>query len=143
MRMAAISEDPARAAGVVEADGSHVGPHRIRGRRGCGAGRKTIVFGLLKRGGRVFTQIVPDGSRPALQAVIRGRVPPEAVIHTDGWPGCDGLVDPVFEKHLRVRHSANEFALSATSTASRASGRTRSIDFATVRGFEREPSACI
>lgn len=32
----------------VEADESYFGPSRIKGKRGCGAGGKTIVFGLLK-----------------------------------------------------------------------------------------------
>jgi transposase len=42
--------------------------------------------------------------------VIRGRVRPESVLHTDGWRGYDGLVDLGFDKHFRVSHSDNEFA---------------------------------
>ena len=34
----------------------------------------------------------------------------ESVIHTDGWPAYDGLVDLGYEKHYRVHHGANEFA---------------------------------
>ena len=36
--------------GEIEADESYFGAKRIRGKRGRGAGGKTIVFGLLKRG---------------------------------------------------------------------------------------------
>lgn len=36
---------------VVELDESYFGAHRVRGKRGCGASGKTIVFGLLKRDG--------------------------------------------------------------------------------------------
>ena len=36
--------------GTLEADESYFGPKRVRGKRGRGAGGKTIVFGLLKRG---------------------------------------------------------------------------------------------
>jgi transposase-like protein len=43
----------------IEVDESYFGPQRVRGRRGRGAGRKIIVLGLLKREGRVFTQIIP------------------------------------------------------------------------------------
>jgi transposase len=96
--------------GEVEADESYFGPRRVRGRRGRGAGGKTIVFGLLKRGNEVYTEIVPNASKVALQAVIRGRVRPESVLHTDGWRGYDGLVDLGFDKHFRVSHSDNEFA---------------------------------
>ena len=40
--------------GELEADESSFGPQRIRGKRGRGAGGKTIVFGLLKQGDRVY-----------------------------------------------------------------------------------------
>ena len=36
------------------------GPRRVRGKRGPGCLRKTIVFGLFKRNGKVYTEIVPD-----------------------------------------------------------------------------------
>jgi hypothetical protein len=57
--------------GDLEADESYFGPHRVRGKRGRGAARKTIVFGLLKRDDKVYTQIMSNLSRAALQAVIR------------------------------------------------------------------------
>ena len=94
--------------GEVEVDESYFGPHRVRGKRG--AGRKTIVFGLLKRDGCVYTEIVSDCKQATLQAIIRGRVAADAVIHSDGWRGYDGLVDVGYAKHYRVNHSANQFA---------------------------------
>ena len=95
--------------GELEADESYFGPRRVRGKRGRGAGRKTIVFGLLKRDGHVYTEIVPDASKRTLQAIIRGKTKAESVIHTDGWRGYDGLVDMGFDKHFRVNHANNEF----------------------------------
>ncbi len=97
-------------AGEVEVDESYFGARRVRGKRGRGASGKTIVFGLLKRDGKVYTEIVPDCKKATLQAIIRGRVSPEAVIHSDGWRGYDGLVDVGYAKHFRVHHGANEFA---------------------------------
>lgn len=41
-----------------EIDGSYFGPPRVRGARDRGAGRKTLVFGILERGRRVHCQIV-------------------------------------------------------------------------------------
>ena len=64
--------------GEVEVDESYFGP---RGKRGRGAGRKTIVFGLLKRDAKVYTEIVDDCKKVTLQAIIRGRVSADAVIH--------------------------------------------------------------
>ena len=109
-----MAEDCARrsplSAGEVEVDESYFGARRVRGKRGRGASGKTIVFGLLKRDGKVYTEIVPDCKKATLQAIIRGRVAPEAVIHSDGWRGYDGLVDVGYSKHFRVAHGANEFA---------------------------------
>ena len=99
--------------GEVEVDESYFGARRVRGKRGRGASGKTPVFGLLKRNGRVYTEIVPNCSKATLQAVIRGRVAPEAVIHSDGWRGYDGLVDVGYARHFRVEHASNEFVVGA------------------------------
>jgi transposase len=96
--------------GEVEVDESYFGARRVRGKRGRGAPGKAIVFGLLKRDGKVYTEIVPDCKKATLQAIIRGRVAPESVIHSDGWRGYDGLVDVGYAKHFRIAHGANEFA---------------------------------
>ena len=93
----------------VEVDESYFGARRVKGKRGRGAGSKTKVFGIFKRNGSVYTEIVPDCSKKTLQAVIRGRVSLDAVIHSDKWRGYDGLVDVGYAKHLRVNHSADEF----------------------------------
>jgi transposase len=95
--------------GEVEIDESYFGARRIKGRRGRGALGKTIVFGIFKRNGKVYTEIVPNCARKTLQGVIRGRVELESVIHSDGWRGYDGLVDLGYKKHFRVNHGSNEF----------------------------------
>jgi transposase-like protein len=76
---------------------------------GRGAGKKTPVIGLRKRNGKVYAEIVPNCTKAALQAVIRGKVPVESVINSDMWHGYDGLVDLGYAKHYRVKHSVNEF----------------------------------
>jgi len=100
--------------GEVEVDESYFGARRIKGKRGRGAQGKTIVFGIFQRNGKVYTEIVPDCRRSTLQAVIRGRVNIESVIHTDGWRGYNGLVDLGYKKHFRVRHGQNEFVRGKT-----------------------------
>jgi transposase-like protein len=108
-RMAEFCATQSPFQGELEADESYFGPKRIRGKRGRGAGAKTIVFGLLKRGSSVYTEIVPNASKATLQAIIRGKVDPNSIIHTDGWRGYDGLVDIGVDKHFRVNHGNNEF----------------------------------
>lgn len=95
--------------GEVEVDESYFGPKRAKGKRGRGASDKTIVFGLLKRKGKVYTQIVPNASKATLQAIIRGKVDIDSIIHSDGWKAYDGLVDLGYKKHFRVHHGENEF----------------------------------
>ena len=51
--------------GEIEADESYFGGKR-KGKRGRGAGGKTIVFGILERGGRVSVNIVKDVSSETL-----------------------------------------------------------------------------
>jgi transposase-like protein len=109
-KIAAECERDSPFGGELEADESYFGPRRVRGKRGRGAAGKTIVFGLLKRGQQVYTEIVPDASKATLQAIIRGKARPESILHTDGWRGYDGPVDLGFDKHFRVNHSENEFA---------------------------------
>jgi len=96
--------------GDVEVDESYFGPRRVRGKRGRGAGGKTIVFGIFEREGRVYTEIIPDARTRTFQAVIRGRVGLEKVVRSDGWRGYDGLVDVGYRKHFRVRHREDCFA---------------------------------
>ena len=96
--------------GDIELDESYFGAKRVRGKRGRGAGGKTIVFGLLKRGGKVHAQIVDDVKAKSLVPIIRGKVDiKDSTIHTDGWKAYDGLVDLGYKKHYRVHHGKNEF----------------------------------
>ena len=96
--------------GEIELDESYFGAKRVRGQRGRGAYGKTIVFGVYKRNGSVYTEIVPNCSRKTLYAIIKGRVDTASVIHTDGFRTYDGIVDLGYKKHYRINHSADEFA---------------------------------
>jgi len=112
VRMAEACELERPFSGTIEVDESYFGPKRVKGRAGRGAGRKTPVFGIYKRGDKVYTEVVPDCSKAVLSAAIRGKVDLDSVIHSDGWPGYNGLVDMGYKKHLRVDHGANEFSSS-------------------------------
>ncbi|MEM9346428.1 MAG: IS1595 family transposase [Planctomycetota bacterium] len=95
--------------GEVEIDESYFGPKRVRGKRGRGAGGKTIVFGVFKRQGNVYTEIVPDVKKTNLRKAIRGKVGLDTIVHSDGWRGYDGLVDVGYARHLRVNHGEDQF----------------------------------
>jgi transposase-like protein len=108
-RIVIICRQSSPLSGEIEVDESYFGAKRIKGKRGRGSLGKTIVFGLLKREGKVYTEIIPDVKAVTLQGVIRGRVNINSVIHSDGWRGYDGLVDIGYDKHFRVHHGKNEF----------------------------------
>ena len=51
---------------------------------GCGEAGKTPVFGLLKRGEKVFVTVVPGCSKESLMPVIKGAILEHLRIYTDG-----------------------------------------------------------
>jgi transposase len=102
LRMAELALRECPFHGHVEIDESYFGPTRQRGQTGRAAARKTPVFGILERGGRVHCQIVKNCSRATLQAIIAGRVELSAEISSDGFRSYDGLVEAGFSKHHRI-----------------------------------------
>lgn len=97
--------------GEIEIDESYFGARRVRGRRGRGAYGKNIVFGLIKRGGKVYTQVVRNCSASELLPIIRERIPKSSVVYTDSFKTYDGLVNFGYRRHHRIRHGENEFAV--------------------------------
>ena len=95
--------------GEIECDESYFGARRVRGKRGRGAAGKTPVFGLLKRDGNVYVEVVKNCSKQSLMPIIQGKVLEGSTMYTDGWKGYDGLILNGYD-HYRVFHSHNEFA---------------------------------
>ncbi len=96
--------------GEIELDESYFGARRVRGRRGRGASGKTIVFGLKKRDGKVYTQVIRNCSRSEILPLISTKIAKDSVLFTDGFKTYDGLVDMGYKKHYRVHHGNNEFS---------------------------------
>jgi len=94
----------------IELDESYFWPTRVRWKRWRGAWNKIKVFGLLKRNGKVYTQIVPNCTAKELLPIIRWKVNKDSVINSDWWKAYDWLVDLEHQKHYRVHHWKNEFA---------------------------------
>lgn len=86
-RMAEACELQRPFRGHVEVDESSFGPRRVKGKSGRGAGKKTIVFGICKRHGMLYTEVVEDCTKTTLFAVSRGTVDIRSIIHSDGWGG--------------------------------------------------------
>jgi len=89
--------------GKIELDESYFGGTR-KGKRGRGAAEKVAVFGLLKRGGKVYTQIMLDAKSDTLMPIIREKIEPDSIVYTDCWRGYNALDVSEF-KHFRINHS--------------------------------------
>ena len=110
IRIAQFCEDQSPFSdGDIEIDESYFGARRVRGIRGRGAKGKTVVFGLIKRHGKVYTQIVKNCSSEELFPIIQRIIGKQAVIYTDGFRSYDGLVNFGYKKHYRVKHDSNQF----------------------------------
>jgi transposase len=101
--------------GTIEFDESYFGAKRVRGfhgklKRGRGTQKKP-VFGIFKRNGEVYTELVPDCKAKTLIPIIQGKVDIHSIVNADGWKAYDGLVDVGYDKVFRVNHSKNQFAL--------------------------------
>jgi transposase len=102
-------EEEERISGEIEVDESYFGARRVRGKRGRGASGKVPVIGLLKRGGKVYTQVVTNCSREQLLPIIQGKILSESTVFTDAWRSYDSLILHGY-KHYRIHHHENEFA---------------------------------
>jgi transposase len=89
--------------GEIEADESYFGGVR-KGRRGRGAAGKMPVFGLLKRGGKVYTALIPNTKAATLMPIIREKVVPDSIVYTDSFTAYD-ILDVSEFHHRRVNHS--------------------------------------
>jgi transposase len=89
--------------GAVELDESYFGGAR-KGKRGRGAAGKVVVFGILKRGGKVFTKVVSDTKTNTLMPLITRKVAPDSVVYTDSYRSYNALDVSDFHHH-RINHS--------------------------------------
>jgi transposase len=76
--------------GEIEVDESYFGGTQ-KGKRGRGAVGKVPVFGLLKRGGKVYTQVIPNAQSGTLMPIIHKKVVLLQKIRM-GIHGCYGIL---------------------------------------------------
>ena len=88
------------------------------------------VFGMKKRGNKVYTQIVNNCSASELVPIIKRLAPNDLTIYSDEWKPCDGLVNAGYKKHYRVTHC------DAVST----NGRAHVNGIENFRGITKKPT---
>jgi len=92
-------------AGEIELDESYFGGHR-KGKRGRGAAGKMVVFGILKRGGKVYTKVIQDTKTNTLFPIIQKKIVPDSVVYTDCYQSYNVLDVSEFH-HYRINHSTH------------------------------------
>lgn len=109
LRRAMVRPGRDRLTGIVEVDETYIGGEKP-GKRGRGAEGKALVLVAAqedgKRVGRIRLRRVRDASANSLEPSVVEAVEPEAIIHTDGWPGYSGLKARGY-KHEILRPSAS------------------------------------
>src|SRR5579863_5566113 len=99
IRFALYSGSIQKLSGHVEADETFIGGkarnmHVAQRRRritGTGGKDKTAVMGIVERGGKVRTVVVPNRRRKALQAEVRKHVEAGSALYTDALLSYNGL----------------------------------------------------
>jgi len=106
-----MAED-VKLSGAVEADETFIGGRRRgqkRGRPQRGS-HKSIVFGVVERGGKVAALVTPDASKRSLMPIIKAKVMPQSLIYTDEWITYDSLSKRGFE-HRRTPHAEKVYVV--------------------------------
>ena len=93
--------------GEIEVDETYVGGKRP-GKRGRGAEGKTIVAGMVERGGSAIVKVVPDVKASTLIPMIQAHASPDATIYTDELLSYRRLTSLGYA-HETVQHSAKEY----------------------------------
>jgi transposase-like protein len=96
--------------GEVEVDETFVGG-KEKGRYGFGKvqpTKKTVVFGMLERGGDVMTRVVPDRKKASLLPLVEQNIAKGSTILTDEYPGYKSLRERGYA-HQSVNHMRHQY----------------------------------
>ncbi len=85
------------------------GPKGIRGRRGRGAGRKTIVLVLYGKDDKVFLEVLPDETKATIHPIMQSRLTLETEIRTNGMWTFHSLPKIGFVNHIPTKGAITPF----------------------------------
>ena len=103
------SNDPLGGSGsFVEIDETIVGGS-VSGKGNGYMGNKTVVVGLLERGGELMTGVITRRTKVAMHALINANVLPGTTVCTDEMGGYKDIDQNGF-RHLKVNHNRGQYA---------------------------------
>lgn len=106
-----MADDTGMLRGEVEMDETFVGGKErgVIGRPGKQS-KKTAVFGIVERGGKVAALVTPDVKRRTVMPIIEAKVLPRSMIYTDDYKVYNPLRDKGFG-HERINHSEKVYVV--------------------------------
>lgn len=107
-----------------------------KGKRGRGAASKVAVFGILKRGGKIYTKVVHDTKTEILMPLIARKIMPDSVVYTYCYRSYNALDVSDFY-HERINHSASFAKGKITLMTLRASGIKPSVCCENIMEFQK------
>lgn len=91
---------------TVEVDETYIGGYERKGQGGKG---KTVVLGMMQRGGDIVTRVVPSRKSGDLLPHVVQFVKPHSEVHTDELMSYGGLAAINGYWHKRVNHSKGSY----------------------------------
>lgn len=104
-----LTDDNQILLGKVEVDETYIGG-KWPGKRGRGAQGKTIVMGMVERGGTVIAKVVPDVKARTLLPEIDAHILKDAVVYTDDLLSYRSVARMGYV-HKTVAHSLGQYVL--------------------------------
>ena len=126
-------EDASPLQGEIEVDKSYFGGVR-KGKRGRGAAGKVPVFGILKRGGRVYTKMICDAATTVMPIVTKIKEY-ECVVYSDAFERMTSWMSPASAIIVSITTRPSCSKAAGTSTASRTSGARPNVIFGATTAF--------
>ncbi len=71
--------------------------------------KKTPIFGMVERGGKVAAYVVPDAKGRTLGRHVEARVLPATIVYTDEAPTYVGIAKRGGYEHKRIHHAAKVY----------------------------------
>lgn len=113
IRFAMAPADANPLTGIVECDETYIGGKTTRAKR---LENKSVVLGMVERGGKIRPMVVADVTSKTLQTAIVANVDRRARIMTDELRSYHGIGKHFDGGHETVNHSADEYVRGDVST---------------------------
>ncbi len=110
-----MAEDGGTLGGMLEADESYIGGKHSGGKRGVGAEGKTPVFGVVERGGKIKTKVIPHARASVVMPLLWDYAAPGSILSTDE-AGIYNRAESIGFIHERVKHSVGQYVRGAVHT---------------------------